>query len=937
MSQEESIIVCKSSQNNLKDITVEIPKKKMTVITGVSGSGKSSLAFDTIYAEGYRRYAENLSAQARFFLQGVKKPAVDEIKNLPPAIAIDQVKDRSNVRSTVGTVSGVHDFFRSLFASFGIPYCPECQIPLVKADEKIIIDKLRKKEKGVKFEILAKWNGVDTSLSHKLTSIASLGYSKIFSSGKFFEVSSLMPEQLASDAEIFILIDRIFHDPARFDKERILDSIFSATKISHGKAIILIGGGQEELIFSRDHRCSKCDFVLGEYSARNFSFNSPFGACECCGGLGQIYEADFDKVFPFQNISIAEGAIAPWSKSGGRITKNSLNGKILEVLSRQLKIDLEIPIKKISKDKLEKIFYGVGQPILISFGHKVREVKFIGIKKELESKFKRSPKNLIGSEIEKYFKKVTCPDCLGQRLKKVFANFRFFNQTLPDLVSLEIIDLVKFFKHQIVFPSDFSDEKKELIKRIFDEIIGRSGSLIEVGLDYLSLDRSVVTLSGGEFQRVRLASQLHSGLSDVVYVLDEPSVGLHPRDTQKLIKILNLIKGKNNTLIVVEHDRDLILSADKIIDIGPGAGVAGGRVVFEGTVAQIKKQKTQTARQILGEDLELLKAGEKKPQFFLKIDKISKNNLKEVEFKLPLGLMTSLVGVSGSGKSSLSEVVSLLLKKALSFKQDQIEGSRIEGVNHLEKLILVDQAPIGRSPRSNVATYSGVFTGIRKLFAQTEIAKKKGFGPSYFSFNAKGGRCEYCQGDGYQEIEMHLLDNVSIPCVHCEGKKFSDKILQVKFQGVNIVEVLSMSVDYAYDFFHNNLLIQSRLKALKEVGLGYIKLGQVATELSGGEAQRVKLATELAKKTNGNSLYILDEPTIGLHYSDVKQLLGVIKKLISAGNTVLVVEHNEVLIGASDWIIELGPEGGKEGGKIVFEGNMNDFKKADTWTSRIFK
>lgn len=943
MSAGDKIIIKGASQNNLKNIDIEIPKHKLVVVTGVSGSGKSSLAFDTLYAEGYRRYVENLSSHARFFLHSVKKPKIKRIENLSPAIAIDQKSDAHNPRSTVGTITDVYDFFRILYAEAGIPFCPECNVEMQKQDEKQLISTIKKMQKGTQVIILGAWRGQQKTIKEKLSAIASQGYSKVRIGKSLFMIHQVDGGDFTDNEKVQVVVDRITHDPRRFDRERIIDSLQTAAKISKGDAVVLIDN-DEEIPYSKHHRCVKCGLEIKSISAKNFSFNSPEGACEKCTGLGEVYQVDPGKVIPSKAISINEGAIMPWSRAGGRINNDSLHSQILKALAKKYRFSLSVPIGKITQEKIDKILYGTGNETITIKGKTKakKEIVFEGIAKELEEKHKNADSSFVRSEIEKYLSKQVCPDCGGRRLQKQFLNVRVLGKTIDELVTMEIENLTTFLKENIKpkAKKENGNKANAIISQILEEIINRLQPLSDVGLGYLNLNRSTQTLSGGEFQRVRLATQLYSGLSDVVYVLDEPSVGLHARDTQRLIKTLKKLQKAGNSIVVVEHDRDIISAADYLIDIGPKAGNDGGEVIFKGTIGQLKKSKTETAKYLFGKTtLKPSRKGSKKTgKKELEITGASQNNLKDISLRMPLSKLVSVVGVSGGGKSSLvNDIIAKALRKEIHGSTDDPgKYKKIKGAKNISKVVIIDQASIGRSPRSNAATYTGVFSHIRKLFAETETAQKAGYTASYFSFNMRGGRCEYCQGEGVQKIEMHLLNNVYADCPYCNGTRYNKKMLEVQYHGATIVDVLEMSVEYAYHFFNSSKLITDKLKALKDVGLGYLRLGQNANELSGGEAQRIKLATELARKSNGNTLYILDEPTVGLHFSDVHRLLLVLKGLVDSGNSVLVVEHNLDVIGASDWVVELGPDGGAKGGEMIFEGTPARLKKVSTPTGKVF-
>ncbi len=945
MGKHNKIIIKEASQNNLKKIDIEIPKGKLVVITGVSGSGKSSLAFDTLYAEGYRRYVENLSSHARFFLQSVKKPKTKSIMNLSPAIAIDQKSDLNNPRSTVGTITDIYDFFRILFAEVGVPVCSCCGSKMQKQDEETLIAKIRKMPKGTRLVVLAKWNGEQATVKEKVNAIASQGFARVRVGQKMLTVSQAILKDFSdfsNDEEVQVVVDRLMLLPNRFDRERIIDSLQTAAKMSKGVALVSVDN-EYVLRYSNQFRCSSCGKTLSDLTPKNFSFNSPEGACECCTGLGVVFRADEEKMVPSKTISINEGAIMPWSRSGGRINKESFHSLVLKALAKKYKFKLSVPVGKIPKEKIDKILYGTGEDKITIQGKNVKKQEFVfeGVAAELENRYVNAESSFIRNKVEKYLTKVKCHKCNGKRLKQDFLHVKVLNKTIDEYVTCEIDVLIENLKKARKNEIEKVENKCQIkmISQIFDEIIARLEPFEDVGLGYLNLNRSNQTLSGGEFQRVRLSTQLYSGLSDVVYVLDEPSIGLHPRDTQKLIKTLRKLQKCGNSVVVVEHDKDIILAADYLIDIGPKAGEDGGEVVFEGTIQQLKQADTKTARHLFGKKGSEKKVVSKKRKSSenLTIKGARQNNLKNCDVNIPLFNLVSIVGVSGGGKSSLiNDILAKAIRKEIhNSLEDPGDFDRLIGVEHINKVVIVDQGSIGRSPRSNAATYTGIFSHIRKLFAQTELAQKKNFTASHFSFNMRGGRCEYCQGDGVKKIEMHLLNDVYTDCQYCNGTRYSNKMLEVKYHGANIVDVLDMSVDYAYHFFSSNKIISDKLGALRSVGLGYLKLGQSATELSGGEAQRIKLASELARKSNGNTLYILDEPTIGLHFSDVQKLLLVLQGLVDANNSVLVVEHNTDVIEASDYVIEIGPEGGSAGGEIVFEGTPTQLKTAKTLTGKF--
>ncbi len=934
MTQKDKIIIKGARQNNLKNIDVEIPKNKLVVITGLSGSGKSSLAFDIIYAEGYRRYVENLSSQARFFLNDVKKPEFDQIDNLAPTIAIDQRRDAKNPRSTVGTVLGVYDFFRILYAELGKVYCPNCKIPLDKKDDKEMVSFIKSLSTGTEVYILAPWETTG-DVKKQLKNISNQGFSKVRMDGKIAHVATLLGKENLVKKQIDIVVDRINVDKKRFDKERVVDSLQVANKLSVHDAIVSVEG-EEDVYYNKSYHCGKCGFELVKLKAKNFSFNSPEGACSKCSGLGEVFQADIGKIISNKKLSLNEGAIIPWSRLGNT-GESGRRKSILTALAKRYKFELNQPLSKIPKKALDKIIFGDDTVLEIIDDEGSKKITFTGVAHELEEKYNN--KQGSSGELERYLTKKVCPSCEGKRLKAEFLAVKVFDKSIDQLMFMEIEELVEFFREIQKNSTSNKDiaKKKKVATRLVEEILFRIKPIQNVGVDYLSLDRAVNTLSGGEFQRLRLSTQLQNGLSNLIYVLDEPSVGLHGKDIKNLTGVLRQICDNGNTVIVVEHDRDIIKKADYIIDIGPGAGSEGGKVVFAGTLNELKKSKTETAKYLFTK---------KKCQTSKRGEKISKNNkliirgaqehnLKNIDVEIPLQKLVAVTGASGGGKSSLIiDILAKGLKRKLNGNLEEPgKHKNIVGANKLAKVVIVNQAPIGRSPRSNAATYTGIFSHIRSVFAKTELARKSNLNEGYFSFNMKGGRCEYCQGDGVQKVEMHLLGGVYTECPHCDGTRYNQKVREIEYHGVSIVDVLNMSVEYAYHFFNSDKIITRKLQVLKDVGLGYLKLGQNATELSGGEAQRVKLATELIRQSNQGALYILDEPTVGLHFGDIEKLLTMLKTLVEKGNSIIVVEHNSDMICESDWVIELGPGGGKKGGEIVFEGTPDKLLKAKTLTS----
>ena len=943
MKNTDKIEIFGASENNLNEIKLGVPKNKFVVITGVSGSGKSSLAFDTLYAEGHRRYMENLSSHAHFFLNAVKKPKVKSIENLPPAIAISQKSGINNPRSTVGTITGIYDLLRSFFSLVGKPFCENCDLPMEKSSVDAMVDRIKKLEDDTYVIILAKWNKDQKNIEDKIRAIENLGYSKIrIGKERISTIADIKNnmEDLDAESEIEVVVDRVTISREQFDRERILDSLQTAVKVSGGTAVILIDN-EEEWVFSDEYICPKCLNRAGDFSASNFSFNSPEGACVKCGGLGEVMMADEDKIIPNKRLSLAEGAIAPWTKMGGRIDGESFHQQILEGLAKKYKFSLKVPVSKLKKDILEILYFGTSEEFEIKTKNGKREIVFEGLLKNIENKYKKTESLFSKSELEKYMSVKLCPDCKGNRLKPQYLLVKVFDKNISEYVNLEISELINFFREQeqslVKKKSENVGEKASVL--LLEEIIHRLLPLQEVGVDYLTIDRSCRTLSGGELQRIRIASQLYSGLSGILYVLDEPSIGLHSRDTIKLIHTLNKLRDKGNSIIVVEHDRDIMKAADYIIDFGPGAGEKGGEVIFEGTLDRLRKSKSDTALYLQNKKKYQPFKNKTDKNKMIKVVGASQNNLKNIDVEIPLNCMVAVAGVSGGGKSSLvNDIISKgIRKKFLKTKEEPGAHKKIEGLNNLSKIVVVDQAPIGKSPRSNPATYTGVFGQIRELFAKTEEAQKRGYKASHFSFNMRGGRCEYCQGEGVVKIEMRLLDDVFSVCPHCQGKRYNKKVLEIEYHGANIADVLDMNIGYAYHFFHANDTIKEKLKCLCDVGLDYLKLGQNAMNLSGGEAQRVKLATELSRKSKGNCLYVLDEPTIGLHFSDIEKLLKLLSGLVKAGNSVLLVEHNLDIIKVADWVIELGPQGGSKGGEVVFKGTPAELKNKETPTGELLK
>jgi excinuclease ABC subunit A len=941
MAKRDKIIIRGARINNLKNIDVDIPRDKLVVITGLSGSGKSSLAFDVVYAEGNRRYLEGMSSYARQFLDVGAKPDVDKIENLSPTISIDQKSLSRSSRSTVGTLTEIYDYLRILFAKIGIPHCPKCGNPMFRKSNQEILDELLNLPDNTQLAILAKIKESGKNSKEILRSITQLGFARVRFNGKIILVTEAL--QVVSEkieSEIEVVIDRLTSKKQNPDKERILDSIETALRIGRGTVIISVDNNKDRY-YNKDFICHNCQTRINEITPHHFSFNNPEGACGHCSGLGIIKEVDEDLVMPNKNLTLAEGAILPWSKSNGRLGGHGNYLGILKALGDKYNFSVNMPVKKLSPDALRIIFYGpentevtVKQKDLIGGVKEVRTT-FEGVVPMLKKKYIEANSDYVRSDLEKYLLEKTCPACKGKRLKDEYLSVLIDGKSIDDVVNLNLEKFESFLNELKGKQEDFA---KETAMPLIREMSQKNKALRNVGLEYLSLSRGANSISGGEAQRIRLATQIGSELMGITYILDEPSIGLHNRDTEKLINTMQALKEGGNSLIVVEHDEDIIKKADWIIDMGPGAGDEGGRIIFEGDLKKLLKSKTATAQYITGKkkvvEKKSYRKGNKK---YLEIIGAEEHNLKKIDIKMPLGKFVAITGVSGSGKSTL---VSDILAKALSryfFGSKELPGKheKIKGLDNIDKVININQAPIGRTPRSNAATYTGVFSLIRDIFASTEEAKSRGYEPSRFSFNMKGGRCEVCQGDGTKKIEMYLLPDMYVKCEVCSGTRYNQKTLDIEYQGVNIAEVLDMSVSYALRFFKKSPLIVEKLQTLEDVGLGYLRLGQSATNLSGGEAQRIKLATELARKSTGKTFYILDEPTIGLHFEDVKRLLNVLDMLVDKGNSVLVVEHNMHVVKNSDWVIDLGPEGGDKGGEIVYEGTPDKLGKAKrSWTGK---
>ncbi|AMQ71915.1 excinuclease ABC subunit UvrA [Bacillus velezensis] len=922
--------------HNLKNIDVTIPRDQLVVVTGLSGSGKSSLAFDTIYAEGQRRYVESLSAYARQFLGQMDKPDVDAIEGLSPAISIDQKTTSRNPRSTVGTVTEIYDYLRLLYARVGKPHCPEHGIEITSQTIEQMVDRILEYPERTKLQVLAPIiSGRKGAHVKVLDQIRKQGYVRVRIDGEMAELSDDIELEKNKKHSIEVVIDRIVVKEGV--AARLSDSLETALRLGEGRVMIDIIG-QEELMFSEHHACPLCGFSIGELEPRLFSFNSPFGACPTCDGLGLKLEVDPELVIPNPELSLKEHAIAPWTPISSQYYP-----QLLQAVCRHYGIDMETPVKDLPKHQLDKVLYGSGDERIYfkyenDFGQvRENEIEFEGVLRNIERRYKETSSDYIREQMEQYMSQKPCPTCKGYRLKKEALAVLVNGRHIGTITELSVGDALEFFKNLTL-----SEKDMQIADLILREIVERLSFLDKVGLDYLTLSRAAGTLSGGEAQRIRLATQIGSRLSGVLYILDEPSIGLHQRDNDRLISALKNMRDLGNTLIVVEHDEDTMMAADYLIDIGPGAGIHGGRVISAGTPEEVMNDADSlTGRYLSGAQFIPMPPERRKPDGrFIEIKGASENNLKKANAKFPLGTFTAVTGVSGSGKSTL---VNEILHKALAQKLHKAKAKpgshkEIKGLDHLDKVIDIDQAPIGRTPRSNPATYTGVFDDIRDVFAQTNEAKVRGYKKGRFSFNVKGGRCEACRGDGIIKIEMHFLPDVYVPCEVCHGKRYNRETLEVTYKGKSISDVLDMTVEDALSFFENIPKIKRKLQTLADVGLGYVTLGQPATTLSGGEAQRVKLASELHKRSTGRTLYILDEPTTGLHVDDIARLLVVLQRLVDNGDTVLVIEHNLDIIKTADYIVDLGPEGGAGGGMIVASGTPEEVVEVkESYTGRYLK
>ncbi len=917
------IVVRGAREHNLKNINVELPRDKLIVLTGLSGSGKSSLAFDTIYAEGQRRYVESLSSYARQFLGQMDKPDVDLIDGLSPAISIDQKSSSRNPRSTVGTITEVYDYLRLLYARIGVQHCSRDMTRLSRQTPQQIVDRIMKFDEGTRFQILAPVvRGRKGEYDTLLQELASQGFSRARVDGEVVEISEFLKKKTRlakyEQHQIDIVVDRLVRRDGI--TRRLTDSLETALRLANGVAEIEIVDGGEPITFSQHLACPKCGTSYEELAPRNFSFNSPFGACDNCLGLGTKYEVDVELVVPDPNLSINEGAIAPW-----RSAHTQYFTRMLEAVADRFEIDLDKKWSKLSPKAQKIVMNGVDDNMMVKYRNRYGRTReystsYEGVIPWIKRRHESAESDNAREQFESYMREVPCPSCKGARLKPESLAVLVEGKHISEICNLSIGESAKFLTGL-----QLSDRDSMIAERITKEINARLGFLLDVGLDYLTLSRAAATLAGGEAQRIRLASQIGSGLVGTLYVLDEPSIGLHQRDNHRLIETLQRLRDLGNTVIVVEHDEDTIRSSDWLVDIGPGAGEHGGQVIYSGPVKGVLKVKnSMTGQYLSGQRSVATPAMRRQPgKDFLTIRGAREHNLKNLNVKIPLGCFVAVTGVSGSGKSTLIRDILLpsLMQKIYKSKDAPGRHTGVDGVMNLDKVIDMDQSPIGRTPRSNPATYTGVFDDIRKLFASTPEAKVRGYQPGRFSFNVPGGRCEACSGDGTIKIEMHFLPDVYVPCEVCKGARYNRDTLDIKFKGKNIADILDMPIGDAVEYFANQPRIARHMQTFVDVGLAYVRLGQSAPTLSGGEAQRVKLASELSKRSTGRTIYLLDEPTTGLHFEDVRRLLIVLARLVDSGNTVLVIEHNLDVIKSADWVIDLGPEGGSGGGLIVAEGS----------------
>lgn len=922
---KDKIIIKGAREHNLKNVDIEIPRDKFVVLTGLSGSGKSSLAFDTIYAEGQRRYVESLSAYARQFLGQMEKPDLDYIEGLSPAISIDQKTTSRNPRSTVGTVTEIYDYFRLMYARIGTPHCHKCGKEITQQTVDQMVDYIKGLPEGTKLQLLAPMV-IGKKGEHKkvLEDIKKGGFVRLRVDKQIYDINDEIIIEKNKKHTIEIIVDRLVVKKGM--EKRLTDSLETVLKLTGATALVDIVG-QEEMLFSQNFACIDCGISIEELAPRMFSFNSPFGKCPKCDGLGEMKKIDPDLIIPNKSQTILNGAIEPWKN----LDENSWYYNVLNGAATHYGFSLEVPIAELDEKYIDMILYGnKGEKIKVKYnrdyGKGEINVAIEGVINNLERRYRETKSDYMRSEIEKFMAAIPCPECNGQRLKKESLAVKLNGKSIAQVCDMSVYKIKEFFDNIKLTP------KQEIIaKLVLKEIRERIDFLINVGLEYLTLSRAAGTLSGGEAQRIRLATQIGSSLVGVLYILDEPSIGLHQRDNDKLLKTLRNLSNIGNTLLVVEHDEDTMWAADHIIDIGPGAGIHGGYVVAEGDIKSIMaNEKSITGQYLSGKrKIQIPKERRKPNGKWIEVFGANQNNLKNIDVKIPMGIMTCVTGVSGSGKSTL---VNEIIYKGLAhrlYKSKAKAGSHksLSGDEYLDKIIDIDQSPIGRTPRSNPATYTGVFDLIREVFALTTESKMRGYKNGRFSFNVRGGRCEACKGDGIIKIEMQFLPDVYVPCEVCKGKRYNRETLEVRYKGKNISDVLNMTVEYALEFFGNIPRIQRKMQTLYDVGLGYIKLGQPSTQLSGGEAQRIKLAYELSKRSTGKTLYILDEPTTGLHIADIDKLLHILDRLVEGGNTVLVIEHNLDVIKRADHIVDLGPEGGDRGGTVLAEGTPEDIIK----------
>ncbi|WP_302802084.1 excinuclease ABC subunit UvrA [Eubacterium ventriosum] len=927
-----------ANEHNLKNIDIDIPRDEFTVVTGLSGSGKSSLAFDTIYAEGQRRYMESLSSYARQFLGQMEKPQVESIEGLPPAISIDQKSTNKNPRSTVGTVTEIYDYMRLLYARAGIPHCPKCGREIKKQTVDEMVDRILMLEERTKFQILAPVvRGKKGRHEKVFESAKKSGYLRVRVDGNMYELTEEIKLEKNIKHSIEIIIDRL--SIREGIEKRLTDSVENALKLGNGLMIVDVIGG-EEMTFSQNFACPDCGISIDEVQPRSFSFNNPFGACPDCYGLGYKMEFDEDLIIPDKSLSINQGAIVVLGWQSANDGK-SFSNAILQALALKYNFSLDTPFEDYTKEIHDILIYGTnGEKVAVRYkgqrGIGVYDIAFEGLIKNVERRYRETSAESTKAEYETFMRFTPCATCHGQRLKKESLAVTIGDKNIYEMTEMSVRDL-----RQYLDELQLTETQLKIGKEILKEIKGRLQFLVDVGLDYLSLSRATGTLSGGEAQRIRLATQIGSGLVGVAYIMDEPSIGLHQNDNDKLLATLKHLRDLGNTLIVVEHDEDTMRAADYVVDIGPGAGEHGGQVIATGTAEDIMKNPNSITGKYLSGEIKIpVPTTRRKPKGFLKVVGAKENNLKNIDVKVPIGVLTCVTGVSGSGKSSL---VNEILYKSLARKLNRartIPGKckKIEGMEQLDKVINIDQSPIGRTPRSNPATYTGMFDMIRDLFAATTDAKERGYKKGRFSFNVKGGRCEACSGDGILKVEMHFLPDVYVPCEVCGGKRYNRETLEVRYKGKTIYDVLEMTVEEALDFFKNVPRILNKVQTLYDVGLGYLKLGQPSTTLSGGEAQRIKLATELSKRSTGKTIYVLDEPTTGLHFADVHKLVEILHRLTDEGNTVVVIEHNLDVIKVADYIIDMGPDGGDRGGTVVVAGTPEQVAEHPTsYTGKYVK